>query len=300
MFGLKKGFVLGLALFVSHVAAAQACGSRQGDAAQSNKPSAGTPASTPTPAQKPSPPGQDRPGASAQPLTISEGGFGPVEEPFFAVIRDEETYATLRALLTDLPELRSDFFAGHTVIAAFLGTRPTGGYSVEIVNERGLLRVVEDTPPKDAMLTQAIGHPFKIVYVPTTASDAMRLELKGPWLGAMRSYRVGAGSFKQTGGIAGRSEEFGLKGSVQTARLGKLVTVGFDLTADKSEKARALRAFATGSARDGGAFQLPRLDAGTLVDPPNGGLRANGQLSDADGKLSLTFEPLPDNIADGF
>ncbi|HEV2761778.1 MAG TPA: hypothetical protein VGV38_02195, partial [Pyrinomonadaceae bacterium] len=61
-----------------------------------------------------------------------------------------------------------------------------------------------------------------------------------------------------------------------------------------------LRAFATGSAGDGGSFWLPRLDAGTLVDPPNGGLRATGQLSDADGKLSVTFEPLPDNIADGF
>src|SRR3712207_4592459 len=124
MFGLKKVLALGLALLVSN-AAAQSCGAQQGNSSSSsNKPAASPPADTPAPAQKPSPPGQKGPPMTAQPLTISEGGYGPIEEPFFAVIRDAETYSTLRALLTNLPELRSDFFAAHTVIAAFLGTRP--------------------------------------------------------------------------------------------------------------------------------------------------------------------------------
>ena len=295
MFGLKRGIVLVLALLAWNGAAAQACGASQRGGGAAGKPQAnqGTPAPRPTPQGKPGA------GANVQPLTISEGGFGPIEEPFVAVIRDDGTYTTLRGLLTNLPELPPNFFANHAVIAAFLGTRRTGGYSVEIVNEGGVLRVVEDTPPQDAMLTQAIGHPFKIVYVPV--GDALpRLELKGPWAGAMRSYRVAGGTFTQSGGIAGRSEQFQLKGDVRTARLGKLVTVAFDLAGEKSAKARSLQTLATGVAGDGGNFSLPRLGSGTLVDPPNGGLRAAGQLSDADNKLSLTFEPLPHNVSDGF
>ncbi|HYO63182.1 MAG TPA: hypothetical protein VER08_05950, partial [Pyrinomonadaceae bacterium] len=154
-------------------------------------------------------------------------------------------------------------------------------------------------PDKGAMLTQALTQPFKVVSVGLSDGRLPALVLPPDWP-AVRRYRVTQGSFEQSGGIAGRVEQFQPGGAVQIMRLGKLVTVGFGLTATGASKRRELGGYATGLASDGGSFRLPRLDAGTFVDQPNGGLSATGRFSDGDNRLSLTFEPLPDNVADGF
>ncbi len=61
---------------------------------------------------------------------LAEGAYSEIEQPFVAVVRDAETYAVLRELVGALPEMSESDFSKHVVIAAFLGTRSTGGYSV--------------------------------------------------------------------------------------------------------------------------------------------------------------------------
>lgn len=297
---MKQSAALCLALLAWAAWAQRSCGAKSAGANNNNRPAAsqGTPAANQgTPANKPTPGGGGN--VSGEIKTLAEGAYGSVEEPFVAVVRDAETYAELRTHAGELPELKEDFFASNAVVAAFLGTRRTGGYGVHITWQGGALRVSERRPPKDAMLTQALTQPFKVVSVGAGAERPLRLELAGEW-GARRAYTVTAGSFEQSGGIAGRREQFQLRGGVETAWLGRLVTLRLTLAGTASNSPRSLDTFATGLARGGGGFRLPRLDAGTLVDRPNGGLAADGQLSEKDTKLSLTFEPLPDNVADGF
>jgi hypothetical protein len=62
-------------------------------------------------------------------------------------------------------------FAALTVLAVFLGSRPTGGYSVDIVAARvedGVLVVEyeEKRPSRDAMVAQVLTSPAHIVSVP--------------------------------------------------------------------------------------------------------------------------------------
>src|SRR2546430_13516357 len=63
---------------------------------------------------------------------LAEGFHSSVTHPFIAVIRDALTYAELMKLDNTLPKLDAEFFKSNAVIAAYLGTRNTGGYSVDI------------------------------------------------------------------------------------------------------------------------------------------------------------------------
>ena len=59
-------------------------------------------------------------------------------------------------------------FTKNQVAGVFLGTRPTGGYSVEIVTVRReatgiVIEYVERTPAPDALVTQALTSPFHLV-----------------------------------------------------------------------------------------------------------------------------------------
>jgi len=59
------------------------------------------------------------------------------------------------------------------VVGIFLGSRPTAGYSVEIVGIRGapidslIVQYREGTPPRDVMTAQVITMPYHLVAVPS-------------------------------------------------------------------------------------------------------------------------------------
>jgi hypothetical protein len=62
-------------------------------------------------------------------------------------------------------------FAKNMVVGIFLGTRPTGGYSVEIVSVEAtggetVVTFRETRPGRDAMLTQALTSPVHLVRIP--------------------------------------------------------------------------------------------------------------------------------------
>ena len=62
-------------------------------------------------------------------------------------------------------------FSTSTVMGVFLGSRPTGGYDVEItgIEKEGSDLIVtwrEQRPAKDAMLSQVLTMPFHLVSIP--------------------------------------------------------------------------------------------------------------------------------------
>ena len=102
--------------------------------------------------------------------TIDRGAQSRIEEARDVIVRSAAEWATLWTLHAgDRPRPAVDF-ARSTVLGVFLGTRPTGGYSVEItaIEREGASLVVtcrEARPARDAMLSQVITMPFHLVRI---------------------------------------------------------------------------------------------------------------------------------------
>jgi len=236
---------------------------------------------------------------------LAEGFHSSITNPFVAILRDAETYSELLKLDDNLPKLDEAFFKSNVVIAAFLGERNTGGYSVEITRDAGHYLITEKKPGKDVMVPQMITAPFKIVSIPASilrADDRMRINPDDAWKAAMRHYRLTAGTFRLSGGFAGIVKEFGLRGRVGIIREGRLATFSYDISEapPKEGLVPALTGFATGVVEDDGKVTIRKLSARGMVEPPNSGLQATGRFGDGGKKLWLSFTSLPSMIADGY
>ena len=89
------------------------------------------------------------------------------------VIRDSETWKNIWLRVRD-SEIPIVDFEKKMVLAAFLGVRSTGGYSVKIegIGKRKnkiVVAVREAKPPKNAMVIQAITSPYHIKVVDRSA-----------------------------------------------------------------------------------------------------------------------------------
>ena len=231
---------------------------------------------------------------------LAEGYHSAITNSFVAVVRDAATYAALVKLDGSLPKLDEEFFKSNAVIAAFLGTRSTGGYGVDIIREGpGGFRLVERKPGKDMMVTEMITSPFKLVSVPLGVASPILLVLDGAWSWPQK-YQLTNGTFIMSGGIAGRVEEFGLEGQVLVMREGGLATFNFLLKKAGEANEHILRELATGLVDANGAITIPKLGAGSLVNQPNSGLQAKGRFADNNSRLLFGFTSLPSMIADGY
>jgi hypothetical protein len=234
---------------------------------------------------------------------LAEGGFSRVADAVLIVARDADVYAALRAeAAPNLPEMSADFFKSNAVVAAFLGTRRTGGYAVEISRvANDAVRVSATSPEGGGMSTQVISAPYKIVIVPLARADAnLSLEVEDVWKSSMRPYRVDEGKFTMSGGIAGRGETFGFGGELRVMRFGKLATFALALKNSDGAKPRALSSVATGLVAGDGKFKFAPLDANSFVDNPNSALSATGQFANGENSFALTFTSLPSNVSDGY
>jgi hypothetical protein len=278
-------------------AGAVGCDSRQSDSAQEVKQSGNKSASEAT-----ATPGREmNKDMSGEMKVLAEGGQSGVSDAFAAVARDAETYAQLRELAGQLPEMSADSFRTNVVVAAFLGRRNTGGFGAQITRaDNGALRLSETAPPKDAIVTQALTTPFKVVSVPVTNDQPLTLEMEGEWKSMTRPFRVSTGNFTVTGGIMGSAEDFRLEGEIGLMRQGKLATLFFDLKAAGEKKTRDLKDVATGIVQPDGGIKIARMTGGSLVSPPPTSLRADGKFTDGENNLALSFESLPSNVADGY
>lgn len=307
MLKLRAGMMAwGVLLLMFGCMSVTACGAQQGSGKeQAQAPEEQRPAATPeTPLPTPTTPAREgeRVTTGGEMKVLAGGMNGSVDEAFVAVVRDAQTYAALRAVVGQLPEMNAEAFKTNAVVAAFLGMRRTGGYGVEITRTgEDTLRFAETTPPKGAITSQALTAPFKVVSVALNEQASLKIETGEAWTRAMRPYRVKEGEFESSGGFAGRGEKFALGGELRIGRLGKLVSVVFMLKTTGDARARALQTIATGTTTDAHSFTVPRLEGGSLVEWPNGGLRATGRFNgNAADNLTLSFDPLPSIYSDGF
>jgi hypothetical protein len=231
---------------------------------------------------------------------LAEGYHSKITKPFVAVIRDIETYAALSRLDENLPKLDSDFFKEKAVLAAFLGERNTGGYSVEITPSPIDVNVLEKKPGKGVMVPQMITSPFKIVALEGGSSEAVRLMLDEAWRNQMQPFDVQSGTFSMSGGFAGMSDAFQLQGVIGLMRQGKLATFWFHLVGSGGKKRRLLMECATGQKDGEKGIQINRMSADSLVDPPHNGLAGRVTFSEEGGKLTLSLLSRTGLIADGY
>jgi hypothetical protein len=229
---------------------------------------------------------------------IAQGFHSAITDPFIAVVRDEATYAELTKLDPNLPKLSIDLKT-NVVIAAFLGQRNTGGYSVEIkraANDE--IQVTEKAPGKDVMVPQVITAPFKIVSLPVEGTTPLKISASNAFQQAAQLYRIDKGSFTISGGFAGRTETYALAGKLQITRLGELVTVGFAVVSTGTSRERSLRDVATGVMKEN-SFDISRMSRGSLVDPPTGDLRVTGRLVETN-RLTLDLDTGGAIVPDGY
>ncbi len=295
MLRIRASVVALLLSLLMQGAGAGGCGTKRDETKQNENASPNVNAAvTPTPERVEEP-------VSGEIKVLAEGAYGKVTNPFVAIVRDAETYAALRELAGNLPELSADYFKTNAVVAAFLGQRNTGGYGVQITRGAGSkLRVSSTSPPKDSMTTQALTAPFKVVSVVVDDNRQFAIEIEPSWTNEMRPYRVTTGEFTTGGGFAGRFEKLQLAGDIRVSRLGALVTFVFDLKSTGSTKARLLQTSATGLVNAGGSVGSALVDAGSLVDFPRSPLGLKGNFKENEAQLSLSFESVPSNVSDGY
>ncbi len=228
---------------------------------------------------------------------IAEDAYGTIETPFVFVARSKETYAQLQMFVENLPPDSEIDFGKMAVIAAFAGTKNTGGYSVSIRQtvDKIVVEVIE--PPKDAMTTDALTMPFQVALVPVEEEKSLPLEVSANWKSAVQTYKITSGEFESSGGFAGTLKKFSAEGTIGVLSFGDYATLIFNLTGKGASKNMRLTETASGVMKEG-KINLARLDAGSFSEGPKPPLKVSGTLSG--GKLSLMFEPLPTKIADGF
>lgn len=103
--------------------------------------------------------------------TIAKGTYSGVSGAKQVVIRTQAEWTALWKSHASPQAAPAADFRKQALVAVFLGTRPTGGFSVEITGtrrNRGTLTVeyVERRPDPADIVTQAVTTPFHIVAIP--------------------------------------------------------------------------------------------------------------------------------------
>lgn len=229
---------------------------------------------------------------------LAEGMHSAVADPLIVVARDVQTYQALRALVGKLPEMRAEDFDSQAVVAVFLGQRMTGGYRVRLEANGAALKISEEAPPPDAMVTQVLTTPFKTVAIKLERNDALTIAADRAWQQQMRPYRLDSGEVIVSGGLAGRTETHKLAGELRIMRHEKLVTILFDL---QSDRGYTMKSAATGLIGSGGKLTIGFLNLGRLIPPPCSGLSATGSFADAEeARVQIDFAPAPCDASDAF
>lgn len=246
-------------------------------------------------AAKPKPP--VTPPANMNYQILLQGSQSKVETPFVFVARDSETYALMRSLVEGLPASSTIDFSKNVVVAAFAGTRNSGGWSVAITKSGAQTAINLNAPPKGAMTAQVITTPFQTALVPLESSANVSLALNPHWTRAIINYRLAKGDFEFSGGIAGRLVKFKAEGSIGILSDGTHQTYFFDLKGKNADGNRKFTDVASGVV-NAGQIQIVRAEPGSFADQPHPPVKITGTANGE--KLVLNFESLPPTVADGF
>jgi hypothetical protein len=232
---------------------------------------------------------------------IAEGNNIDVETPFIFVARDAETYSALQKLVPNLPQQDKSFFNSNTVVAVFLGTKPTAGYGVQIT-KGATIEVKAIEPPKGAITADVITSPYKVVAVPIindeTTLQNIELKTDAVWGGAWQSYVVTNGEMVQTGGFAPTEKHIPIQGTLGILRHGDFVTMRLNLNSSLKDFSGRMNDLASGVVDKDGNVKFTYLDPCTLIEPPRPMLVTTGKFER--NNLRLNFESGPTIVSDGF
>ena len=228
---------------------------------------------------------------------LVEGFQSKVETPFIFVAYDAETYALIRSLAEGLPESSTIDFSQTAVVAAFAGTRNTGGFSVKIQPSAGKTSVKLVTPPKGAMTAQMITYPFQIASVPLAADQTLNLELGTEWTSQIQDYQVLKGEFEYAGGFAGQNKKFNFRGTIGVLTFGDHKTFVFNLNGKGADSNRQLFDTVSGFVRNS-MLEIARLEPKNFAEFPHPPVKVTGTITDK--KMMLDFESLSLTVADGY
>lgn len=128
---------------------------------------------------------------SAEPIeAVAGSSYTGIEDRRRLVIREraewEAFWRELAANQIPTPPAPEIDFGRSMVVAATMGTRPTGGYSIaidEVAWSGGTIRVtvVETSPGEDCVLTQALTAPVAAVEVERREGEAVFVEREEPY-----------------------------------------------------------------------------------------------------------------------
>lgn len=114
---------------------------------------------------------------------LLRGQNARAEEPSVSVVRDDVAYGKLWSHLAAAGAARPAVdFAKEAVVAAFMGRKSTGGFSVELVGAERLadgtvvVRLRNLAPKPGMMVTQALTSPFVVLAVPAGQDARVSVE----------------------------------------------------------------------------------------------------------------------------
>jgi hypothetical protein len=219
--------------------------------------------------------------------TIAEGSHASVTTPFVFVARTPDAFARLQKLV-EISSVKAPDFRREAIVAVFAGTKNTGGYTLGITGNARKISVRIVPPPQDAMVTQVITTPYKIVSISIKQEESLNLDLSADFTNPAQNYRLTSGNFEISGGFAGVKKKFAAQGTIRVLNWGEYLTLVFDLTGKAGESKRKLSEIVSGAITDG-KINLPRVQAADFIDRPHPFMTATGNLSK--NKLSLLFVP---------
>ena len=115
------------------------------------------------------------------PRTIEKGEQSNVDEAKQVVVRDAAAWRALWQQHAPDRPLPAVDFAKESVVAIFLGSRPTAGYNVSIVSttEGGgalIVKYRDERPKPGAVTAQILTFPYHIVAIPKVTATNVKFE----------------------------------------------------------------------------------------------------------------------------
>ena len=103
--------------------------------------------------------------------TVVKGPMSGIEEPRQVAVRSAGEWAALWKMHEATAQMPAVDFTREMVVAVFAGSRPTGGYSVEIVRAVGntgtlVVEYVESAPAAGSVAAQLLTAPYHLAAIP--------------------------------------------------------------------------------------------------------------------------------------
>lgn len=118
---------------------------------------------------------------------VAEGAYGAVETASNQLITDADSWASLWEQISQnrfpTPALPEVDFASKNLIACFMGMQTSGGHSISIQSmtpgeEVLAVKVLQESPGQNCMVTDAITYPYVIVAVSKARSVSTTFEVE--------------------------------------------------------------------------------------------------------------------------